>query len=192
MQMRGDQGQRTAADLFCLECERHCAAVRAGRIVRLRMGRGAVCLARRDRRVCTRERVPIPTGRARCCPVSPAAARTQRKLAATIHGYARRMRSVGSYAFITADERIERLIPSARFGGACADELPHEHREVMHAHLRRPACQAARQYAAKLDVRFDEHARLLFPEYVELEDLSPAHIFSGAFTGCRLLPPDAL
>lgn len=39
------------------------------------------------------------------------------------------------------------------------------------------------EYAGELDVRFDEHARLLFPEYVEeLEDLSPAHIFSGAFT----------
>ena len=33
-------------------------------------------------------------------------------------------------------------------------------------------------------MRFDEHARLLFPEYVEeLEDLSPAHIFQRRIHG---------
>ena len=40
------------------------------------------------------------------------------------------------------------------------------------------------EYAGELDVRFDEHARLLFPEYVEeLEDLSPAHIFQRRIHG---------
>ena len=64
---------------------------------------------------------------------------------------------------------------------------------ILHAAPFAPTClpKLLGEYAGELDVRFDEHARLLFPEYVEeLEDLSPAHIFQRRIHGCRLqLPP---
>ena len=56
---------------------------------------------------------------------------------------------------------------------------------ILHAAPSAPTClPAAREYAGELDVRLIEHARLLFPEYVEeLEDLSPAHIFQRRIHG---------
>ena len=57
---------------------------------------------------------------------------------------------------------------------------------VIHAEPSAPTClpRLLGEYAGELDVRFDEHARLLFPEYVEeLEDLSPAHIFQRRIHG---------
>ena len=58
--------------------------------------------------------------------------------------------------------------------------------ERAHAAPSAPTClpRLLGEYAGELDVRFDEHARLLFPEYVEeLEDLSPAHIFQRRIHG---------
>ncbi len=57
---------------------------------------------------------------------------------------------------------------------------------ILHAAPSAPTClpRLLGEYAGELDVRFDEHARLLFPEYVEeLEDLSPAHIFQRRIHG---------
>ena len=83
-------------------------------------------------------------------------------------------KSVGSYAFYNCRnlERIELTDSVSEF--------------ILHAAPSAPTClpRLLGEYAGELDVRFDEHARLLFPEYVEeLEDLSPAHIFQRRIHG---------
>ena len=96
-------------------------------------------------------------------------------------------KSVGSYAFYNCRnlERIELTDSVSEFGGGALLNCMSLREVILHAAPFAPTClpRLLGEYAGELDVRFDEHARLLFPEYVEeLEDLSPAHIFSGAFT----------
>lgn len=97
-------------------------------------------------------------------------------------------KSVGSYAFYNCRnlERIELTDSVSEFGGGALMNCMSLHEVVIHAGPSAPTClpKLLGEYAGELDVRFDGHARLLFPEYVEeLEDLSPAHIFQRRIHG---------
>ncbi len=74
----------------------------------------------------------------------------------------------------------------SEFGGGALMNCMSLREVILHAAPSAPTClpRLLGEYAGELDVRFDEHARLLFPEYVEeLEDLSPAHIFQRCIHG---------
>ena len=74
----------------------------------------------------------------------------------------------------------------SEFGGGALMNCMSLREVILHAAPSAPTClpRLLGEYAGELDVRFDEHARLLFPEYVEeLEDLSPAHIFQRRIHG---------
>lgn len=109
-----------------------------------------------------------------------------RRLSARLRS--RRMQKVLAVMhFITAEnlERIELTDSVSEFGGGALMNCMSLREVILHAApsgADLPArCSASTRENSMW--RFDEHARLLFPEYVEeLEDLSPAHIFSGAFT----------
>ena len=97
-------------------------------------------------------------------------------------------KSVGSYAFYNCRnlERIELTDSVSEFGGGALMNCMSLREVILHAAPSAPTClpRLLGEYAGELDVRFDEHARLLFPEYVEeLEDLSPAHIFQRRIHG---------
>lgn len=97
-------------------------------------------------------------------------------------------KSVGSYAFYNCRnlERIELTNSVSEFGGGALMNCMSLREVILHAAPSAPTClpRLLGEYAGELDVRFDEHARLLFPEYVEeLEDLSPAHIFQRRIHG---------
>ena len=97
-------------------------------------------------------------------------------------------KSVGSYAFYNCRnlERIELTDSVSEFGGGALMNCMSLREVILHAAPFAPTClpRLLGEYAGELDVRFDEHARLLFPEYVEeLEDLSPAHIFQRRIHG---------
>ena len=97
-------------------------------------------------------------------------------------------KSVGSYAFYNCRslERIELTGSVSEFGGGALMNCMSLREVILHAAPFAPTCllRLLGEYAGELDVRFDEHARLLFPEYVEeLEDLSPAHIFQRRIHG---------
>ena len=97
-------------------------------------------------------------------------------------------KSVGSYAFYNCRslERIELTASVSEFGGGALMNCMSLREIVVHADPTAPTClpKLLGEYAGELDVRFDGHARLLFPEYVEeLEDLSPAHIFQRRIHG---------
>ncbi len=97
-------------------------------------------------------------------------------------------KSVGSYAFYNCRslERIELTGSVSEFGGGALMNCMSLREVILHAAPSAPTClpRLLGEYAGELDVRFDEHARLLFPEYVEeLEDLSPAHIFQRRIHG---------
>ena len=97
-------------------------------------------------------------------------------------------KSVGSYAFYNCRnlERIELTDSVSEFGGGALMNCMSLREVLLHAEPSAPTClpKLLGEYAGELDVRFDEHARLLFPEYVEeLEDLSPAHIFQRRIHG---------
>ena len=97
-------------------------------------------------------------------------------------------KSVGSYAFYNCRnlERIELTDSVSEFGGGALMNCMSLREVILHAAPSAPTClpRLLGEYAGELDVRIDEHARLLFPEYVEeLEDLSPAHIFQRRIHG---------
>ena len=97
-------------------------------------------------------------------------------------------KSVGSYAFYNCRslERIELTDSVSEFGGGALMNCMSLREVILHAAPSAPTClpRLLGEYAGELDVRFDAHARLLFPEYVEeLEDLSPAHIFQRRIHG---------
>ena len=101
-------------------------------------------------------------------------------------------KSVGSYAFYNCRnlERIELTDSVSEFGGGALMNCMSLREVILHAAPSAPTClpRLLGEYAGELDVRFDEHARLLFPEYVEeLEDLSPAHIFQRRIHGAGYL-----
>ncbi len=97
-------------------------------------------------------------------------------------------KSVGSYAFYNCRslERIELTDSVSEFGGGALMNCMSLREVILHAEPSAQTClpKLLGEYAGELDVRFDEHTRLLFPEYVEeLEDLSPAHIFQRRIHG---------
>ena len=96
--------------------------------------------------------------------------------------------SVGSYAFYNCRnlERLELTGSVSEFGGGALMNCMSLCEVVIHTEPAASTClpRLLGEYAGELDVRFDGHARLLFPEYVEeLEDLSPAHIFQRRIHG---------
>ena len=100
----------------------------------------------------------------------------------------RMQKSVGSYAFYNCRnlERIELTDSVSEFGGGALMNCMSLREVILHAAPFAPTYlpRLLGEYAGELDVQFDEHARLLFPEYVEeLEDLSPAHIFQRRIHG---------
>ena len=103
-------------------------------------------------------------------------------------------KSVGSYAFYNCRnlERIELTDSVSEFGGGALMNCMSLREVILHAAPSAQTClpRLLGEYAGELDVRFDEHGRLLFPEYVEeLEDLI-RRMFSAAHSRCGIqLPP---
>ena len=106
-------------------------------------------------------------------------------------------KSVGSYAFYNCRslERIELTGSVSEFGGGALMNCMSLREVILHAAPSAPTClpRLLGEYAGELDVRFDEHARLLFPEYVEeLEDPQSGAYFSAAHSRCRIQLPSVL
>lgn len=106
-------------------------------------------------------------------------------------------KSVGSYAFYNCRnlERIELTDSVSEFGGGALMNCMSLREVILHVAPSAPTClpRLLGEYAGELDVRFDEHARLLFPEYVEeLGGPQSGAYFSAAHSRCRIQLPSVL